>query len=135
MDKNKIIEDLESNGEYKVIRKYEKPDYYHHDDGSQKFTGVICDIETTGLSHEIDKIIEIAIVKFEFSKDGRIFKIHDSYSCLEDPKIPLTDKIIALTGLKDADLATKSFDIDAINKFVENADVIIAHNANFDRKF
>tara|TARA_Y100001936_G_C15955379_1_gene602549 strand:+ start:150 stop:1031 length:882 start_codon:yes stop_codon:yes gene_type:complete len=135
MNQNKIIEDLESSGKYKVVRRYEKPDYYHHDDGSEKIKGIFLDVETTGLSHEIDKIIEIALVPFEFSKDGRIFKIHDSYSCLEDPKVPLTEKIIALTGLTDEMLAGKSFDVDAINKVVESADLILAHNAEFDRKF
>jgi len=136
MKQDKIIEDLESNGKYKVIRKYEKPDYYHHDNGSEKkFRGLFLDVETTGLSHEIDKIIEIALVPFEFSKDGRIFKIHDSYSCLEDPKVPLTDKIIALTGLTDEILNEKSFDVDAIGRIAESADLILAHNAEFDRKF
>ena len=136
MNQNKIIEDLESAGKYKVIRRYEKSGYYHHDDGSEKLKGVFLDVETTGLSHETDKIIEIALVPFEFSKDdGRIFKIHDSYSCLEDPKVALTEKIIALTGLTDAMLTGKSFDVDAINKVVESADLILAHNAEFDRKF
>ena len=73
MNKDKIIEDLESHGEYKVLRKYEKPDYYNHDDGSEKFKGVYLDVETTGLDAS-DRIIEIALVPFEFSKDGRIFK-------------------------------------------------------------
>ena len=36
MNQNKIIEDLESTGEYKVVRKYKKPEYYHHDDGADK---------------------------------------------------------------------------------------------------
>jgi DNA polymerase-3 subunit epsilon len=135
MNQNKIIEELESTGDYKVLSRYKKPDYYHHDDGSEKKKGIFLDVETTGLSHEIDKIIEIALVPFEFSKDGRIFNIHNSYSCLEDPKVPLTEKIIALTGLTDEMLAGKSFDVDAITKVVESADLILAHNAEFDRKF
>ena len=135
MNQNKIIEDLESTGEYKVVRKYKKPECYHHDDGSEKSKGIFLDVETTGLSHEIDKIIEIALVPFEFSKDGRIFKIHDAYSCLEDPKVALTKKIILMTGLTDEMLAGKSFDADAIEKVVESADLILAHNAEFDRKF
>jgi len=133
MDKKKVIEDLERNGEYKVLRKYEKPNYYHHDDGSEKFKGLYLDVETTGLDAS-DKIIEIALVPFDFSKDGRIFKIHDSYSFREDPKVPLTQKIINLTGLTDEMLAGKSFDVDAINKVVESALLIVAHNAAFDRK-
>jgi DNA polymerase-3 subunit epsilon len=54
---------------------------------------------------------------------------------LEDPKIPLPKKIIALTGLTDEMLAGKTFDADAIEKVVEPASLIIAHNASFDRRF
>ena len=68
MNQNKIIEKLESTGDYKFLSRYKKPDYYHHDDGSEKKKGIFLDVETTGLSHEIDKIIEIALVPFEFSK-------------------------------------------------------------------
>ena len=135
MDKNKIIEDLESAGEYKVLRKLEKPDFYHRDDGTEKLQGILLDVETTGLSHDIDKIIEIAIVPFEFSKDGRIFKVNNAYSCLEDPQTPLSRKIISLTGLTDQILAGKSFDTQSINKIIDPVDLIIAHNSNFDRKF
>ena len=135
MDQSEIIEGLESTGKYKVVCKYEKPACYHNDDRSAKLKGLFLDVETTGLSHEIDKIIEIALVPFEFSKDGRIFNIHDGYSCLEDPQISLTEKIVALTSLTNKMLTGKSFDVDAIDRIVESADLIFAHNANFDRKF
>ena len=135
MNQKEIIESLESTGQHKVISKFIKPDFYHEDDGSEKLQGIYLDVETTGLSHEIDKIIEIALVPFEFSKDGRIFTVNDSYSCLEDPKIPLPKKIIALTGLTDEMLVGKTFDADGIEKIVEPASLIIAHNANFDRRF
>ena len=135
MNQKEIIESLESTGQHKVISKFTKPDFYHEDDGSEKLQGIYLDVETTGLSHEIDKISEIALVPFEFSKDGRIFTVNDSYSCLEDPKIPLPKKIIALTGLTDEMLAGKTFDADGIEKIVEPASLIIAHNANFDRRF
>jgi DNA polymerase III subunit epsilon len=135
MNQNKIIEELENTGNYKVLSRYKRSNYYHHDDKSEKLTGIFLDVETTGLSHKTDKIIEIALVPFEFSKDGRIFKVHDSYSSLEDPKVALSEKIIALTGLKDAMLNGKSFDDNAIGEVVESANLILAHNASFDRKF
>ena len=53
------IASLESTGNYKILYKYEKPKYYHQDDGLEKLKGIFIDVETTGLSHEIDKIIEI----------------------------------------------------------------------------
>jgi DNA polymerase III subunit epsilon len=134
-DQEQFIANLESTGDYKVLRKYKKPDHYHEDDGSEKLQGIFLDVETTGLSHEIDKIIEIALVPFEFSKDGRIFRILDGYSGLEDPETPLSQKIISLTGLTDEMLNGMSFDDNAIKNLVESSKLIIAHNAGFDRKF
>ena len=135
MNHKQAIEDLEKTGNYRVLYKYQKPNSYHQEDGSEKITGIFLDVETTGLSHEIDKIIEIALVPFEFSKDGRIFNILEAYSSLEDPQTPLPQKIISLTGLTDEMLTGKSFDDEAIKSIVESSSLIIAHNANFDRKF
>jgi DNA polymerase-3 subunit epsilon len=109
------IASLERTGNYKVLCKYEKPKYYHQDDGLEKLKGIFIDVETTGLSHEIDKIIEIALVPLEFSKDGRIFKLLDGYSSLEDPKTALPKKIISLTGITNEMLIGKSFNDDEIN--------------------
>ena len=109
------IASLESTGNYKILYKYEKPKYYHQDDGLKKLKGIFIDVETTGLSHEIDKIIEIALVPFEFSKDGRIFKLLDGYSSLEDPKTTLPQKLISLTGITNEMLNGKSFNDDEID--------------------
>jgi DNA polymerase III subunit epsilon len=135
MNHKQAIEDLEKTGNYRVLQKYKKPEFYYRDDGSDKINGLFLDVETTGLSHVDDKIIEIALVPFEFSKDGRIFNLLEPYSGLEDPETPLPEKIIALTGLTDEMLAGKSFDEEAIKNIVEASSLIIAHNANFDRKF
>ena len=85
MDNNKIIADLESSGNFRILRKLEKPDFYNRDDGVEKLQGCLIDFETTGLNPETDKIIETAIIQFEFSKDGRIFKVNNAYTGLEDP--------------------------------------------------
>ena len=135
MNHKQLIDDLENTGNYRVLQKYQKPDFYNQEDGSEKITGIFLDVETTGLSHENDRIIEIALVPFEFSKDGRIFNLLEAYSGLEDPETPLSQKIISLTGLTDEMLAGKSFDDEAIKSIVESSNLIIAHNANFDRKF
>ena len=129
------IASLESTGNYKVLYKYEKPKYYHQDDSLEKLKGIFIDVETTGLSHEIDKIIEIGLVPFEFSKDGRIFKLLDGYSSLEDPKTALPQKIISLTGITNEMLYGKSFNDDEIKHIVASSKLIISHNAIFDRKF
>ena len=129
------IASLESSGNYKILRKYEKQKCYHQDDSLEKIRGIFLDVETTGLSHEIDKVIEIALVPFEFSKDGRIFRLLDGYSSLEDPKTALPQKIISLTGITNEMLHGKSFNDDEIKNIVASSKLVIAHNAIFDRKF
>ena len=49
---------LNESGKYRVIQKYEKPEYYHPEDGSQKLVGLFLDVETTGIDFKTDKIID-----------------------------------------------------------------------------
>ena len=40
-----------------------------------------------------------------------------------------------LTGITDAMLAGQRINLDAVEAFIEQADLVIAHNAGFDRPF
>ncbi len=75
---------LNDSGKYRVIQKYEKPEYYHLDDGSEKLIGLFLDVETTGIDFKSDKIIELGIVVFEYSSDGKIFRIMDEFTQFKD---------------------------------------------------
>ena len=56
-------------------------------------TFVAVDIETTGLSPEQNKIIEIGALKIVNGK------VTGEFSKLINPKIPISDKISSLTGI------------------------------------
>ena len=76
---NKILEDiaeqLRQSGQYRIINKYYKPEGYNTDSSTdKKLIGVFLDTETTGLSCVTDRIIELGMVKFEYTEDGRIFR-------------------------------------------------------------
>ncbi|TWI76473.1 DNA polymerase-3 subunit epsilon [Bradyrhizobium huanghuaihaiense] len=43
-------------------------------------TAVLLDTETTGLDAQIDEIIELGMVKFDYMADGRIVGVRDAYS-------------------------------------------------------
>ncbi len=61
-------------------------------------TGVIVDVETTGLNPETDKIIEIALIEFVW--DGHDApQITRTYSAVQDPGIVILPEIVKLTGL------------------------------------
>lgn len=99
-------------------------------------TAVVLDTETTGLSKSSDEIIEIAVKSFEFNKaTGEILSIKDSYSALQEPSKPLNRETQIITGLTDYDLREKKIDWQKVDSILSTADIIIAHNAGFDRPF
>ena len=90
------------------------------------------DIETTGLSPEKDRIIEIGAVKY---RDG---KQEDSFSCLIQNIQPLPWRIVELTGITDEMLAGGRKEEEAILAFLEFAEdmpVLLGHNILFDYSF
>ena len=130
-----LIKTLEQNDEYCVLKRFNKINQYHQNDSEHKLRGLFIDTETTGLDYKQDKIIEIALVPFEFSKDGRIFKVDDGYNALQDPGILIDEKITALTGITNAMVKDQALDLNLIETMVKSVSIIIAHNAGFDRKF
>jgi len=93
------------------------------------------DTETTGLDPNQDRIIEVAIQRFVFDRDGQIVEVERPSAWLEDPQRPLSTTITDLTGLHDGDLAGRKFDDDVIIDSLREVDLIVAHNAAFDRPF
>lgn len=134
-DLEKIVSILENNNDYQVLRRFEQVKQYNSIDGEDKLIGIYLDTETTGLDYKKDKIIELALVPFEYRKDGRIFRVLDSYSGFQDPGIPLNEQITSLTGITNEMVKGKVIDSNRVEKLVHSASLIVAHNAGFDRKF
>jgi DNA polymerase-3 subunit epsilon len=101
--------------------------------GPKPFTGLITDVETTGLDPEDDKIIELAGVEFSYDHNGVVYEVLSDFTYLEDPGVPLSAEIQALTHLTDDDLKGRHIDDRTVADAVRRADIIIAHNAEFDR--
>lgn len=93
------------------------------------------DSETTGLDPEADRMVELAIQRFLFTADGQIVAIERVRSWREDPGRPMPERLVRLTGLSDADLRGQRFDDAMIVALLDSADLVIAHNAGFDRPF
>ena len=96
------------------------------------------DCETTGLSFERDQLIELALLPFTYAvADGRIAEVlhHEAQRYLQDPGRPLDAVITDLTGLTDDDLRGQHIDVEAANALIARSDLIVAHNARFDRPF
>ncbi len=126
---------LSQSNRYKVLERFEKLEQYHSHDEEKKLIGVYLDTETTGLDYKNDKIIELALVPFEYSQDGRIFRILNSYSSFQDPGKPLNEQISILTGITDDMVKDQVIDSAQVESIVQSASLIVAHNSGFDRKF
>jgi DNA polymerase III subunit epsilon len=125
---------LENSGDYRVLRRLvpralSKPPL----DGSK--IAVLLDFETTGLDTAKDEVIELGMVKFTYSDHGEITAVIDIFSSFNQPSTSIPPEVTALTGITDEMVIGQSIDPDAVSSFVSNANIVIAHNANFDRNF
>lgn len=126
---------LESTGDYQVLRRLRPRSAIHCRDGSETRLGIFLDLETTGLDPTRDEIIEMAMVPFTYALDGRIFEIREPFQRLRQPSLPIPEEITRLTGIDDAMVQGQSIDPAEVEAFIEPANLVIAHNANFDRRF
>ena len=102
-----------------------------------KKTGLIIDLETTGIDPLTDEIIEVGIMEFSFDDEDftQLPRPSTVYSELSEPNAPLNEFIKNLTGLSDVDLKGRSINWELIRNKLEAADFVIAHNAEFERSF
>lgn len=130
-----IIQRLEEHGEYRVLRRVQVQPTLTAVPVENTSVAAIVDVETTGLLRAEDSIIELSVRRVRFDREGKITKVDHAYSWLEAPPLPLSPDIIRLTGLTDEQLAGRTIDEEHASTLLRSADVIIAHNAAFDRPF
>ncbi|KXA47420.1 DNA polymerase III, alpha subunit [Staphylococcus simulans] len=94
-------------------------------------TYVVFDVETTGLSNQYDKIIELAAVKVH---DGEII---DKFERFSNPHERLSETIKNLTHISDEMLVDAPEIDDVLTEFKEwvGDAIFVAHNASFDMGF
>ncbi|MEY9417992.1 DNA polymerase-3 subunit epsilon [Bradyrhizobium japonicum] len=121
--------------DYRILRRLVARPTYMPTAGLEVRTGILLDTETTGLDHAKDEIIELGMVKFDYTLEGRIVGVRDTFSAFNEPSAPISAEVTALTGITDEMVAGHRFDDAAITAFVDDAVVVIAHNSGFDRRF
>ena len=82
------------------------------------------------------KIIEFAGIPFVFgTQSGRIVSVGTPFVSLEDPGFPVPPEIVRLTHITDEMVAGQHIDDSQVQALVDQAHLIVAHNARFDRPF
>lgn len=129
-----MAQTLEQSGAYRVLRRLPSRHSFSAPSEHTK-VGILFDVETTGLDTASDEVVELGMVKFSYHPDGAVAAVLDTFSSLNEPNRAIPEEAIKLHGITNEMTAGHKIDGDAICAFAEDAAVIIAHNAAFDRKF
>lgn len=121
--------------DYRVLRKLAPRPRPTFSDDERSKTAVILDVETTGLDTSKDEVIELGMVKFDYLPDGRIMGVREAFASFNEPSAPITDEIVALTGITNEMVRGHRIDAGEVEAFMSGSVIAIAHNAGFDRKF
>jgi DNA polymerase-3 subunit epsilon len=127
---------LEAHPDYRVQRRL-KPVLHWPGTASGSFSRVIVlDTETTGLDQSRERVIELAMLRVDIDHaTGLPVGPVQVYDGLEDPGKPIPPEVVALTGIRDADVKGQQLDSTRVAELLDGVDLVIAHNAGFDRPF
>jgi DNA polymerase-3 subunit epsilon len=134
-----IARQLESHADYRVLRRL-VPRLQFEAAASSAEAGtarlLILDTETTGLSHARDKIMELALLRVDVDRaTGQPVGPVLVYDGLEDPGQPIPPEVQAITGINDDMVRGQQLDAARIAELLDGVDLVVAHNAGFDRPF
>ncbi len=97
---------------------------------------LVLDTETTGLSHPTDRIIELAMLLVEVDTASSLpVGPVACFEGFEDPGMPIPPVAREVTGITDEMVKGHRLDDPQVEAMVAQADLIVAHNAGFDRPF
>lgn len=132
----KLAAQLARHPDYRVLRRLDVSRKSTALEGPSVRHAAIVDTETTGTDPANDRIIELAVVVFEYSAaSGDVGRVLGSLDALEDPGIPIPASSTAIHGITDEMVAGRRIDDAAVARLLDGVGIVIAHNAGFDRKF
>ncbi|MDQ6610853.1 MAG: 3'-5' exonuclease [Gemmatimonadota bacterium] len=134
-DIEELVRMVNAHGDYVVVRKLRPVLSYCTSLSRGVKRALLVDVETTGLSHTDDAIIELGVILFTYDETGQVVDVLASESWLHDPGRAIPADIVHLTGITDADVAGQCIDEVRLRELMPDVRMIIAHNAAFDRPF
>jgi DNA polymerase-3 subunit epsilon len=128
---------LEQDPDFRVLRRLVPiTDFGPAPDGADLQRVLVLDTETTGLSHQTDKIIELAMLLVQVdASTGVPFGPVEMFEGFEDPGMPIPAVAKEVTGISDDMVQGHRLDDAQVAAMVARADLVVAHNAGFDRPF
>jgi DNA polymerase-3 subunit epsilon len=116
-----MAEALAKSADYRVLRRLVPRKTLAASIGQSTKTGILLDVETTGLDQRKDEVVELGMVKFDYLPDGRIAGIKDVFSSFNEPSEPIPLEVTALTGITNEMVAGQRIDEAAVSSFVDDS--------------
>ena len=136
MNFEEMASQLAAHPDYKVKRRLVPILNFGSGTGGPSKRILVLDTETTGLDWRAEKIIELAMLAVDIDlQTGLPVGPVEVYEGFEDPGRPIPPEITKLTGITNQGVKGHQLDEATIKDMVERADLIVAHNAGFDRPF
>jgi DNA polymerase III subunit epsilon len=127
---------LQAHPDYRVLRRLQPCLYFDHPTTGSTQTILLLDTETTGLNAKQDRILELALLRVVVDvQTGLPTGPVQVYDGLQDPGMPIPPAITDITGITDDMVRGQQLDLGLIAQLLQGVDVVIAHNAGFDRPF
>jgi DNA polymerase-3 subunit epsilon len=135
-DAEALARQLEQHPDYRVLRRLVPPLQFGPVPESGVVHLLVLDTETTGLEHSRDKIIELALLRVSIdTATGLPCGTVQVYDGLQDPGQPIPDIARKITGIDDSMVQGQQLDEARIAALLDGVDLVVAHNAAFDRPF
>jgi DNA polymerase III subunit epsilon len=127
---------LAQHPDFRVLRRLQPVTDYGGLNGQATQRVIVLDTETTGLDSKSEKVIELAMLSVLVdSATGLPVGPVTVYESFEDPGRPIPPQITEITGIDDNMVQGQRIDDAAVAALVQQADLVVAHNAGFDRPF
>jgi DNA polymerase III subunit epsilon len=135
-DAEAMAQTLAQHPDFRVLRRLVPRTDYGPVSGQNTRRVIVLDTETTGLDARNEKVIELAMLSVLVdTATGQPLGPVTVYESFEDPGKPIPPQITEITGIDDSMVQGQRIDDAAVTALVEQADLIVAHNAGFDRPF
>ena len=135
-DTSEIINTEVSQSDWKLIRKLHLPQKYNDASSEEVKKGIVLDVEATGLSIGYDDVIQLALLPFEYEvSSGKIININKdkAFNGMREPRVPISEEASLITGITNEMVLNKTIDSKSVEKIINETDLVIAHNASYDR--
>lgn len=127
---------LEQSPDYRVLRRLVPTLCFEREPQGAVVQVLVLDTETTGLEAARDHVIELALLRVGVdTATGLPVGPVQVYDGLEDPGRAIPPAITDITGITDDMVRGQRLDEARIAELIHGVDLVVAHNAGFDRPF